>query len=147
MTVAVGVGAGAAATKPIWHGIRWLFTWTDRRAIRRDAKLQAWEASLVEREKQFRIEIEQQLELTRAELRAVREDLDAQRRTTMRLVDVVSDLSTELEGHAPRSPVLIRARKLLKTLPLPAPAPELEALAAQLDEPRGTRGNDDAIGK
>jgi hypothetical protein len=52
----------------------------------------------------------------------------------MRPVDVVSDLSTELEGHAPRSPVLIRARKLLKTLPLPAPAPELEALAAQLDE-------------
>ena len=129
--VAAGVAAGGW---PAWHIAKWLFAWTDRRAIRRDAKLEAWEASLVEREKQFRIEIEQQLDETRAELRAVRNDLDAQRRTTMRLVDVVSDLSTELEAHAPRSPVLSRARKLLKTLPLPAPAPELEALAAQLDE-------------
>ena len=60
-------------------------------------------------------------------------DLDQQRRTTIRLVDVVTDLSTELEAHAPRSLVLIRARRLLKTLSFPDPSPELDALADELD--------------
>jgi len=64
---------------------------------------------------------------------ALRADHDQQRLTTIRLVDVVTDLSIELEAHAPRSLVLIRARRLLKTLPLPAPSPELDALADALD--------------
>jgi len=129
-----GMIAGAAAAGyPAWHLFRWLFTWTDRRAIRRDAKLDAREASLDAREAKFRAEIEEQLAETRHVVEALRSDLERQRWTTSRLVDVVTDLSTELETHAPRSLVLIRARRLLKTIPLPGPAPELEALANKLD--------------
>ncbi len=126
---AVGVAAGGS----VFGFFRWLSTWTERRAGRRDARLQAWEASLVAREKQYREEIEHQLTETRQLVEGLRTDLDEQRATTRRLIDVVTDLSFELETHAPMSPALRRARALLKTLPLPRPSADLAALAAQLD--------------
>ena len=126
---AVGVAAGGSA----FGFFRWLSIWTDRRAGRRDARLQAWEASLVAREKQYREEIEHQLSETRQLVEGLRTDLDEQRLTTRRLIDVVTDLSFELEAHAPMSAALRRARALLKTLPLPQPSADLAALAAQLD--------------
>ena len=127
--LAAGIAAGGSAL----GFLKWLVSWTDRRAVRRDAKLQAWEDSLVLREKQYREEIEQLLGETRRQVAALRADLDDQRATTRRLIDVVTDLSTELEAHAPSSLALRQARKLLKTLQLPAPSPELAALAGELD--------------
>lgn len=127
------VAVGVVGSGGLWVFIRWVVSWTDRRAIRRDAKLQAWEQSLDDRERKYRAEIEHQLSETRAQVADMRRDLDEQRQTTRRLIDVVADLSSELETHAPSSTALRRARQLLKTLPLPRPSPDLSALADELD--------------
>jgi len=88
-----------AVAVAIGKGIVWLLQWGDHNAEAREAKLQAWEASLVERERAMRIEIEEKLSSVEQEVTFLRE--------------VLSEVAGELHKHAPESPKLARAVRAL----------------------------------
>lgn len=147
--LAIGIAGGGAGLFGLVKGIgaffKWLVLWTDERAIRRDAKLAAWEASLDKREHEYRHMIEAQLAECRresAEARAeaktamdvMRADFDSNRVLMRNCIVVVIDVAAELELHAPNSAALGRARALLKTLPMPAEEPVLSAMASRIDQ-------------
>lgn len=102
-----GVFAGAvAALAALGKGLAWLLDWNDARTSGREARLEAWERSLVDREKAYREEIEGQLATTRAELARVEADF-----TTLRAV--LAEVTAELHRHVPDSPALARAARAL----------------------------------
>lgn len=102
-----GVIAGALAVlASLGAGLRWLFTWTDKRALARDERLRRWEENLIAREKSYREEIEGQLAHTRTELGRVERELEALRA-------VLAVMASELHRHDPASPALTRALALL----------------------------------
>ncbi len=122
--VAVGIAAGGS----VLGGLRWLITWTDRRALRRDAKLQAWEESLTRREQEQRALLESRLEVMASALNAMRSAL--------------IEATHALRRLDPENAALARAEMALRAaypVDLATPA-DLDALAAQLDNPKGRRG-------
>lgn len=136
-----GVVAGVIAlVAAIGKGLAWLLNWNEARTSNRQARLEKWEASLVERERSYREEIEARLEQAEERLQHA-EDKTATMATTIAnlrsnqaaLTIAVVDLATDLDVHAPTSPVLLGVIRSLRKLALPEPSPALEALAARLD--------------
>ena len=115
--VAVGVAAGGS----VWAGIRWLFTWTDRRAIRRDAKLQAWEDSLDRREREQHVLLE-------SRLAAMAEALNAMRAALIESTHALRRLDPENAALAKAEAALRAAYPVDFATPF-----DLTALTAKLD--------------
>lgn len=129
-----GVLAGALALlAAAGKGLAWLLNWDGARKNDREARLAAWEQSLVNREKGYREEIEQRLDQVQhdlAEAKVLAEELN---RNVSTLVIAVGDLATELEAHAPQALSLMRARQLLESLQLTPTPVGLASLARKID--------------
>ena len=106
-----GIFAGAvAALAVVGKGLAWLLNWNESRSSGREARLSAWEQSLLAREKAYREEIEAQLAVTRSELGRVEVELGWLR-------EVLAEVTAELHRHAPGSTVLTRAARALGAKP------------------------------
>lgn len=128
-----GFVAGAAALS---KGLAWLLNWNEARSSGREARLVSWEVNLVARERAYREEIEGQLSAARIDLARLEAEVE-------QLRAVLFDVTTDLHRHAPVSPALSRAVRLLgMAYPIdPATPADLTALAAQVDAARDGRGN------
>lgn len=103
-----GAFAGAVAVfAALAKGLAWRLDWNETRSSGREARLASWERSLVEREKIYREEIEQQLAGTRRDLARVVGELGVLRA-------VLGEVTAELHRHAPESPVLAHAARALR---------------------------------
>lgn len=129
-----GIMAGAlAALAALGKSLAWLLNWNDTRREDKEARLAAWEKSLVNREQDYRREIETRLDQVQHDLAEAKGIADALAQTVSTLVIVTRDLASELEGHAPNAHSLLRAKAFLATLPLmPTPA-NLANLARRID--------------
>ena len=129
-----GVLAGALALlAALGKALAWLLNWDGARKNDREGRLAAWEKSLVEREKDYRAEIEGRLDQVQKDLAEAKVLAEVLNRNVSTLVIAVGDLASELEAHAPQALSLIRARKLLESLQLtPTPA-SLAQLARKID--------------
>lgn len=116
------IGGGIVMLGAIGKGLAWLLNWQGARSDRREAKLTKWEASLTERERDYRHQIEDKLgSLERAN----------------RLVAIaLLDVTLELKHFAPLSPAVARAFETLREL-MPADFemnPQMRAAVEQLDK-------------
>lgn len=131
-----GVFAGfVAAAAALSKGLAWALNWNEVRSSGREARLASWELNLVAREKAYREEIEGQLTSTRLELARVEGEVE-------QLRVVLSDVTAELHRHAPQSPTLTRAVRLLHVAyPVDSNTPaDLTSLAAKVDAAGGLDG-------
>lgn len=93
--------AAIAGASAFWAALRWLLVWTDRRALRRDAQLKAWEASLNRREIDERARRERRLQVLERHVAA--------------LSGLVLQLTAALRCHDPGNPALAKAEELMRT--------------------------------
>lgn len=129
-----GIMAGALAVlAAMGKGLAWLLNWDGARKNDREARLAAWEQSLVNREKGYREEIEQRLDQVQHDLAEAKQLAEELNRNVSTLVIAVGDLAAELEAHAPQALSLIRARKLLESLKLTPTPVGLATLARKID--------------
>jgi hypothetical protein len=104
-----GVFAGAIGLLvAIGHGVRWWLGWSDRRALRRSAKLDAWQRELQDREARF--EAQQAEHWQRIEL-----ELAKLRREHAALLGGYQLIAAALRLVDPESDALRRADELLRS--------------------------------
>jgi hypothetical protein len=104
-----GVFAGGVAMLvALGHGLRWWLGWTDRRAMTRAAKLDAWQNQLVEREAR----LDQQQQDHWAE---IGRELEVLRREHAALLGGYQLIAAELRLVKPDSDALRRADELLRS--------------------------------
>lgn len=123
------IGAIVSLLVAIGGGIAWLLNWKGAREKSQAARLKAWEQSLDRREKEQRQETEDRLRTFEDKLSAV---------------SLVSfEMLGELQRLDPASPVLARAREVLRSVfPVdPDPPDWLRSLVHRLDRPHDERGN------
>lgn len=129
-----GIVAGVlAALAALGKGIAWIVNWDKATRDTKEERLTKWEANLVNRERDYREEIEGRLKDLQTDLATAKGIAEQLNSTVTTLVIAVEDLTSELESHAPEALSLKRARKLLQSLHLRPTPPDLAALAQQLD--------------
>lgn len=128
--VFAGIVAGLAA---LGKGAAWLLNWNEARTSSKQARLEKWEASLAERERAYREEIEERLKHSEERIQSMAAEIVTLRSNQITLTAGVVDLATDLDRHAPTSPVLESVIRQLKALPLADPSPVLDALVAKFD--------------
>lgn len=102
-----GAFAGfVAAAAALAKGLAWLLNWNEARSDGREARLISWEHNLVNREKAYREEIEQQLHTTRVDLARVVGEVSVLR-------GLLVQVTAELHRHAPESAVLAHVATVL----------------------------------
>lgn len=135
-----GVFAGVIALlAALGKGAKWLFDWKGAREDSERKRLTAWEDSLDRREKAHREEIEAELGALKAEQEEQGRKLFAAVGLQRLLHLALSEVTIELEKHAPDSMAIQHARVLLHPefrpdMLSPTPTPgELMKLAKELD--------------
>lgn len=134
-----GVFAGLVALLiALGHGLRWWLGWTDRRAITRAAKLDAWQKELAAREQRFDERQGEHWDAIEAELSGFR-GRDAARDAEMNAVRIEHTalctayqlIASALRATDPDNPALGHADEILKAafpLEIGTPASMLETL-------------------
>lgn len=129
-----GIVAGVlAALAALGKGIAWIVNWDKATRDTKEERLTKWEANLVNRERDYREEIEGRLKDLQTDLITAKGIAEKLNTTVTTLVIAVEDLTSELESHAPNALSLKRARMLLQSLHLRPTPPDLAALAHQID--------------
>lgn len=98
-----GLMAGAVGLfATVAKGLAWTLNWNEARSTARERRMEAWEASLTAREKQYREEVEQRIDMMQDRV----EHLSSALRT----------VTSALRGYDPASPALAQAEALLDSM-------------------------------
>lgn len=115
------IGGIVTALLAVGAWLKWMLGREDTREGMRQAKLEAWEKSLVAREKEYREEIEEQLRdlkaefvSMRSELTETRDELQSTREELQSTRGVLLDVTIDMFALAPDSASLKRAASKLR---------------------------------
>ena len=131
--VFAGVIAGLAA---IGKALAWLLNWQGARSDRKAERLRVWEESLDRRDKEYRQQLEHDLEELRAAHQANANEIDALRNRFRALRGAALELVVEVRVLKPDSPALKRADTMLRAaFPVESALPtDLTDLVTRLGE-------------
>ncbi|WP_310534592.1 hypothetical protein [Novosphingobium sp.] len=132
-----GVFAGVvAALAALGKGLAWLLNWQGARSDRKADRLRVWEESLDRRDKEYRQQLEHDLEELRAAHLANATEISALRNRFRALRGAALELVIEVRAISPDSPALKRADAMLRTaFPVEVVLPaDLTELVNQLGE-------------
>jgi len=103
----------------------WLLNWQGARSDRKAERLRLWEESLDRRDKEYRLQLEHDLEELRAAHQANAAEIDVLRNRFRALRGAALELVVEVRAIKPESPALKRADAMLRTaFPIEAALPE-----------------------
>lgn len=129
-----GIFAGLTAVAAVvGKMVASIVSWDKDQRRSKEERLSKWEENLVKREREYREEIEGQLEQVRADLHIAKGIATELNHTVSTLVIAVEDLTSELESHAPKAASLMRARRLLQSLHVRPTPPDLAMMADTID--------------
>jgi hypothetical protein len=121
---------GVALVIAVGHGIRWWLGWSDRRAAKRGAKLDAWQCELQDREQRFSA-------LQAQHWAEIKNELEQLRREHGALLGGYQLIAAALRLVDPDSDALRRADELLRSaFPIEPLLPtDMKRTAAQIHRP------------
>lgn len=125
-----------AALAALGKALAWLLNWQGARSDRKADRLRVWEESLDRRDKEYRQQLEHDLEELRAAHQANANEITGLRNRFRALRGAALELVVEVRLIKPDSPALKRADAMLRTIfPLDSALPEdLAELVNQLGD-------------
>lgn len=132
-----GVFAGAIALlAAVGKAIAWVLDWQGARDKAKAQRLEAWEASLDRRERDYREDIERDLEQLRAQSAAQAAELARMREQQAAIGFSLLEVTLELRANVPASPALVRIGAVLRRVFQPEHGipPEVGELLRALDD-------------